>query len=293
MAASSPIGAFFDGGFDDALAEYRLQVEEKILLCMAEQGFEFAVGDNRGANEVERQQNELTTREWTARYGYGISTSFDSIARDQTTDPNAAIVLQLSAAERELWFDTLSGGSLTLGGGNLGSRPLEEQGCIGQAVIDTGGQEAIEGLTDFGSVYDEGLDALFDRRDMIDAVDAWSRCMSEAGYPDLTELDAPEDDIRSQYREVIAPVQAALVDLPPEQGQALISGESFDLADLPDLDLDALRALQDDELLVATADLDCYEANVQAVYEPLRDEFENGLLEEYATEFEALKNIGG
>lgn len=292
MSAASPIGAFFDGGFDEALAEYTTRVEEQIVVCMAEQGFEFAVSDNGRVNEIELRQNELTTREWTAEYGFGISTSFDSIAQGQAGDPNAEIIFGLSAAERELWIETLTGGG-GLGGGDFGARPLEEQGCIGQALIDTGGQEALEGLEEFGSVYDEGLEAILDRREMIEAVDAWSQCMSAAGHASFTELDSPEESIGERYEEVIAPMQAALSNLSDEEGQALISGESLDLADLPDLDLDALRELQEDEIMLALADLDCYEAEVQDIYEPLRDEYENGLLDEFSAEFEALRNIGG
>ncbi len=292
MAASSPIGAFFDGGFDEALADYTVRVEETIVLCMAAQGFEFAVSDTGRVSEIEQRQNELTTREWTGEYGFGISTSFDSIAANQTADPNTAIFLGMSVSERELWAETLTGGDLALAAGDFGSRPLEDQGCIGQALIETGGQEALEGLSEFGAIYEEGQAALLDRREMVDAVDAWARCMSEAGFPNYGALDEPEDTIADRFDEVIAPLSAALEQLTDEQGQALISGESFDIANLPDLDVEALRSLQADEITLALADLDCYEAEVQAVYEPLRDDFERGLLTEYADEFDALKNIG-
>lgn len=293
MAASSPIGAFFDGGFEEALAEYTVQVEEQIVICMAQQGFEFVVSDIGRGSEVERRQNELTTREWTTEYGFGISTSFDSVAETQTSDPNAEILFGLSEAERDLWVETLTGGGLEAAGGDFGSRPLEEQGCIGRALIDTGGQDALEGLTDIGDVYSEGEEAIFDRREMVEATSEWSRCMGEAGYSGFVALDDPEDDIADRYGEVIAPLDSALDQLSDEEAQALISGESFEIADLPDLDVSALRELQADEIALALADLDCYEAEVQAIYEPLRDEFEQGLLEEYADEFEALRNIGG
>lgn len=293
MAASSPIGAFFadDGGFDAAIAEYTARVEEAIVICMAEQGFEFARSENN-FNEVQDLQNEMTEREWTSEFGYGISTSFDSVAQNQATDPNAEIIFSLSASEREIWVETLTGGGFDAVGGDFNSTPLEEQGCIGAALISTGGQEAIEGLETFGDAYDEGEEALLDRREMVEVIDAWTRCMGEAGYPGYSDLEDPEESIGTEFEEVIAPMQEALDNLTSEEGQALVSGESFDLADLPDLDLDSLRELQDREIAVALVDLDCYEAEVKATYEPLRDEFENGLLEEYSTEFNAIKNIG-
>ena len=292
MAASSPIGAFFadGGGFEAAIAEYTIRVEEAIVICMANEGFEFA-RTTQAPNEIQEKANELTTRQWRTEYGYGISTSFDTIAQSQANDPNAEIMFSLSAAERELWIENLTGGDFA-GQGNIGSKPLEEQGCIGEALIETGGQEAIEGMQTFGEAYEEGEEAIFDRREMVDAVDAWSRCMSEAGVPGFSAPDDPEQDIGEKFEEVIAPLQDALETLSPEEGQAMISGESLDIADLPDLDVDALRELQADEVTLALVDLDCYEAEVEATYEPLRDDFENGLIQEYASELDALKNIG-
>ena len=60
MAASSPIGAFLadEGGYQAAIAEYTLQVEESILRCMAEQGFEFDVtGGEALSNAVQDRQS--------------------------------------------------------------------------------------------------------------------------------------------------------------------------------------------------------------------------------------------
>jgi hypothetical protein len=128
---------------------------------------------------------------------------------------------------------------------------------------------------------------------MVDAVDAWSRCLSERGYTGYSDTEDPDNYISDKFNAIVAPLQAALGELSPEEGQALIAGETLDLADLPDLDLEALRALQAEEIDLALADLDCYEAHISDVYEPLRDEFERGLLVDYATELEALRTIGG
>lgn len=294
MAASSPLGAFFseDGGFDAAIAEYTIRVEEAIVTCMAAEGFEFGVsGGGFNDNPVQEAQNDMTIREWTAEFGYGISTSFDSVAQNQASDPNTEIFFSMGEAEREAWAETLTGGGLEDLGGGFDNRPLEEQGCIGQALIETGGQEAIEGLDGFGSAYEEGEAALLERREMVEVITEWTRCMSEAGYPNYAALDDPEDEIVDKFDTVLAPLDAALDELSDEEGQALISGE-LDITNLPDLDVTALRDLQQEERALALVDLDCYEAEVQATYEPLRDEFERGLIDEFATELDALKNIG-
>lgn len=294
MAASSPIGAFFadGGGFEAALEEYTAQVEEEIVRCMAEQGFEFAPTGRGGGNPVEDAQNDLTEREWTTEYGYGISTSFDSIATQQATDPNADIVFSLSAGERDAWLDTLFGVDREGFGVDTGARPLEEQGCIGSSIIATGGQGPIEGLSDFGDAYGEGLENILDRTEMITAVEAWSQCMAAAGYPGLAELDDPEEDIDDRLGTITAPLTAALDEIDDEAARALVEGDTLELEDLPGLDVDALRDLQAEERATALTDLDCYDEHVRSIYEPLRDEFERGLIDEYGSELEALRTIG-
>jgi len=293
MAASSPIGAFFDedGGFEAAIAEYTIKVEEEIVKCMAAQGFEFAVtGNGGGFNEVQELQSEMTEREWTTEYGYGISTSFDSLIASQGDDPNAEIVFSMTATEREIWLETLTGGSF--GGIQDENTPLEDQGCVGQALIDTGGQDAIEGMESLGMVYEEKEAAIFDEREMVNAVDGWTRCMSEAGYTGYGKIDEPEDDISTRFAELTAPMSSAFEEMTPEEGQSLLSGESNDIGDLPGLDVDALRAIQTEEIKLALADLDCYEAEVKAIFEPLRDALQNGLIDEFSDELNAIKNIG-
>ena len=297
MAASSPLGAFFadDGGFQAALAEYTTRVEESIVRCMAAQGFEFAPNAANTNNPVQDRQNDLTIREWTTQYGFGISTSFDSVTQNLASNPNFEIFVGMSPAEQEVWALTLNGvGVSALLGGDgpvNNTLPLEEQGCIGQALIETGGQEAIEGLGDFGEIYEEGEAALFERRELVDAVDAWTRCMSEGGFPNFGTLDDPEDEIRERFQVITEPL-AAQADLTDEEGQALLDGDTLDIDGIASLDIEALRDVQADEIELALADLDCYEAEVQAIFEPLRDDFENGLLSDFATEFDALRNIG-
>lgn len=293
MAESSPIGAFFseDGGFEAAINEYRVKVEEEIIVCMAAQGFEFkSTPLNR--DPISELQADMTVREWTEQYGYGISTSFDTFFQSSAGDPNAEIVFSLGEQERELWLETLTGQAGFGGIGGPGDTPLEEQGCIGSAIQATGGGDAIEGMEEFGAAYQEGEEALLDRAEMVDAVDAWTRCLSEGGYPGMSHRDAPSESINAQFIELMTPMQAALAEIDPEQGRALFTGDSVELADVPDLDVDALRTLQSDEIALAVADLDCYDAHVKDTYEPLRDDFERGLMVEYQTQLDALKNIG-
>ena len=294
MAGSSPIGALFDegGGLDAALAEYRVKVEEKIVVCMARQGFEFVQSAPEVA-EMDRLQGELTTREWTEQFGYGISTSFETVATNRAGDPNSDIYFAMSPGEREIWTEVLTGAggiAAALGGGS--ALPLEQQGCIGAALIETGGGDIFEGMQDFGDAYAEAEAALDDRREMINAVDAWTRCMSGRGYPDLADRNDPETHIGERFNKIVAPLVASLSDLDSDAARSFIEGDNVQLDDFPNLDVDGLRELQLDEIGTAIADLDCYEEHVQGVYEPLRDDLENGLITEFQGELEALRTIG-
>ena len=294
MAASSPLGAYFedDGGIDAAFAEYAVKVDEELVVCMAKQGFEYRAGA-RQVPETERLRGELTTLEWTTQFGYGVSTTFDSVVADQVADPNTEIFLTMSSDEQELWIVALTGQSPDDAGFAAEAPPLEEQGCIGEAILATGGGDVIDGVESFGQAYEEGEEALFDRAEMVDAVDAWSRCLSESGYPNLADRNDPEESIQDRFEEIIAPLDAAIDDIDPDAARALFSGDSIEIEDLPGLDVEALRELQDDERALALADYGCYLDNVADVYEPLRDDFENGLITEYQGDLEALRNIGG
>jgi len=177
-----------------------------------------------------------------------------------------------------------------VGNVDLTGRPLEEQGCIGASIIETGGGEAIRGLDEFQGAFAEELEGLFDRNEMIVAVGDWAQCMSEVGFPGFAALDDPEASIDERLGEFDG-LGASFAALDDDEGQAFVAGESG-LDALPGFDIDGLRDLQDDERELALADLDCYDAHVRAVFEPLRDDLENGLIDRFSSELDALRNIG-
>lgn len=293
MASSSPIGAFFEagGGYDAAITEYSIKVEEQLVVCMAQQGFEYKQSVP-AVLEIDRLQSELTWFEWASQYGYGISTAFESVLQMQTGDPNTEIIFSLPEHERDLWVEALVGPE-GFANSDADDQPLlEEQGCVGQALLATGGGDVIEGMDDFDDAYEDAEAALFDRPEMISAVTAWSRCMGEAGYSGMVERGDTEASIQRRFERIVAPLERALDRMDPDDGRALIEGDAVELEELPGLDVDALRELQKDEVELALVDLGCYSEHVKTIYEPLRDDLESGLLTEYRGELEALRTIG-
>lgn len=291
MAARSPLGAYMsdDGGFDAAMANYIGLVDAEIVVCMREQGFEFAP-TARDVPEMQRRMTELTLREWVGEYGYGISTSQESFDPTQSEDPNTAIIMGMTNAERDLWREALLGGNPDYGPNGMDQRPLEDQGCVGRGFITTGGDNAIQGLQRLGATYDEREELLLDSPGMVEAVQAWSLCISEAGYSGFDRLDSAEDHIRERFERMQREVSAAGLALSDEEREAWARGEQTDLD--PAFFDAGLFELQADEIALAVVDLDCYEAEVRDVHEPMIHALENDLIVEFEDELSSLKGLG-
>lgn len=136
----SPLGEFlgWDQGADfdveAAEAEYAeqdRQVQEAIATCMAEQGFEYIPVDysqQQISFEDEFDGLEWGSAEWSAKYGFGVSTQrftqqqvgpdlvgyddpfIDGGADSGPVDPNQAYVEGLAPAEADAYYEALYGG---------------------------------------------------------------------------------------------------------------------------------------------------------------------------------------
>lgn len=136
----SPLGVFlgWDQGadFDEEAAqaewaEKDRQVQEAVALCMSEQGFEYVPVDTSAQNAFfEDQFNEgidWGSDEWTAKYGFGVSTqrfsqeqvgpdlvgnnySEQSFEEEGFSDPNQDYVESLGQNEQQAYYEALYGG---------------------------------------------------------------------------------------------------------------------------------------------------------------------------------------
>lgn len=136
----SPLGEFlgWDQGadFDEEAAqaeweEQDRQVQEAIAACMSEQGFEYIPIDTAAQNAFFEEQfedgEEWGSEEWTAKYGFGISTQRfsqeqvgpDLVGHNYVTsfgsgdgpeDPNQAYVESLGPNEQNAYYEALYGG---------------------------------------------------------------------------------------------------------------------------------------------------------------------------------------
>lgn len=162
--------------------------EQLIKMCMEREGFRYWPEPVESAAERRRHSYVLDDVGWARTYGYGgrIERKAEKAWRN---DPNDAYVNALPRAQRIRHSKALdgepSGGVLTaeLPGG--GTMRAARDGCRADAKGQLYGdfpawfqaEKAVTGLTTL-YVPDLVKDKLF-----VNAVAAWSACMSEAGHP--------------------------------------------------------------------------------------------------------------
>lgn len=141
LAYESPLGEFlgWDQGadFDEEAAqaewaEQEREVQEAVASCMSEQGFEYVPIDSSAQTVFFEEQFgeglEWGSGEWTAKYGFGVSTqrfsqeqvgpdlvgnnySAQSIGEEGFSDPNQEYVESLGENEQQAYFEALYGGN--------------------------------------------------------------------------------------------------------------------------------------------------------------------------------------
>jgi hypothetical protein len=131
-------GSSLDGPYRPSEDQLRRKREEERLIadCMRAEGFEYVpyVVDPSDWDQPFEDAYALPPAEFTARYGYGISTIRADI--DRPEDPNEAIREAMSPAELEAYWVAMHGdgaGGYELSAGES-PPPLAQSGCAGKAT---------------------------------------------------------------------------------------------------------------------------------------------------------------
>ncbi len=95
---------------------------------------------------------------------------------------------------------------------------------------------------------------------MVKAVQAWSKCMGDAGFPDLAEQDQVDSTLTAKLEAIVGPPDA------PD----------------PNYDQAALTALQAEEVSMVAADIKCEKDHISSVEEKVRAEYESTFREQNA-----------
>jgi hypothetical protein len=220
--------------------------------CMAAAGFEYVPVDVQtivAAQARVRTEPGYTRQTFKEKWGFAISTRFDNVVRTTGLGPqNVRIMESLGEAdrvayERTLWGDNpLADFAFTLDEEDFSST----DGCTREAVAQVFTAEQLEGT------YSNPKDVLVDNDPrIVEARRNWSACMGEKGY----EYEEDQDEIIEEYEDRLA-------ELTEGDDPATLTGERAA----------ALKELQEEEVAVAVADLECQVEHSDAVYDKVEIE---------------------
>jgi hypothetical protein len=239
---------FTDQEFTDVVEKS----ESLIASCMREAGFEYVPVDVNtviaGQRRV-RTEPGYTRRTYKEKWGLAVTTRFDDPVRDTGLGPNLAILEALPKTDQAAYLRTL------LGTNQVHTDfvwSLDEEdfsntgGCTRKAVEQVFTPEQLKGT------YVNPKDVLVDAdKRVVAARQAWSRCMADAGY----EYSEDQDEIIDEYSERL---------------EALTQGN--DPTTLTGSRAAQLKKLQQEEIAVSLADLDCQLKHTDKVFDQVETE---------------------
>lgn len=214
-------------------------VEGLVAKCMREAGFEYVPVDYatvRKAMDADKTAPGLTTEEYAATYGYGISTQPPGGAASPAIiglgEENMRIFNSLSGSDQAAYNYTLFGENTDATFAvSLEAEDFSETGGCTRAAI-----EQVFSPEELGAAYYNPGDALIEQDPrVIAAIGDWSDCMREAGF----NFDSPEDI----EEDIMDRLDAILDGAVPEELSAAGQAE--------------LTELQGEERAIAVADLEC------------------------------------
>jgi len=232
-------------------AEAVEKTQALIAECMAEAGWEYIPVDVKTVEAAQarvRHDPGYTRRTYKERWGLAVTTRFDDPVRDVGLGPNLGIYNSLAEQDKVAYFRSLFGG---VNKDDFVFALDEEDfsntgGCTREAVeqVFTPGQ--VEGT--FVNPKDVLIE---DDPRIIEAHRQWSLCMKEFGY----DYEWDQDEIIEEYEERL---------------EELTEGE--DPSTLTGARAEALRELQQEEIAVSLADLECQIRHTDAVYREVETE---------------------
>ena len=221
---------------DEEYVKHIETTQSLIAECMAAAGFEYIPVDVKTIEAAQarvRTEPGYTRRTFKEKWGLAVTTRFDNPVRDTGLGPNLQIWNGLPPSEHDAYAQTLFGDDWDA---DFAFTFDEEDfsptgGCTRKAVDQVFTKAQLKGT------YVNPKDVLVDSdRRIIAARKKWSGCMEERGY----EYEEDQDEIIEEYQERV---------------DKLLDGD--DPTSLTGERAAALRQLQQEEIAVSLADLDC------------------------------------
>lgn len=311
----------FDFSSDDSQAEFTEQAnqaEEKIALCMREEGFEYTPVDQSQFTSFGGIEEDLPwgSRAWTEKYGFGITTQRFSqtevgpdlvgwndeemadFEESMADDPNQAYVNSLAPAEQDAYYEALYGDEPEVADDATEEEwqeayeNFEPTGC----QAESWGEDSFFGgpEQEFYEEFGDDLDDLYERLEADPRVAEFrsevSACLAEDGL----EYSGDMEDLYESYETKMEgigpdysqdPLTAAGLD------PSTMSDEEIDAfyetafnVELSDADKETLGALQTEEIALAVAVWECGGSDLQmeVLLGEIRVEYENEFLADNA-----------
>lgn len=250
------------------------KVENAIAACMKAEGFEYIPVDPVAQQTALTGRANMSDGEFEQQFGYGITTLYGRGTAQ--TDPNAAIRSSLGQADRSAYDRALSGGKpeqtffLAIDTADF----TQLGGCTKQATDEVlGGSELLQTLQRKLDELDESVVA--DQR-MVRAREAWRACMKQATGDEHEDSESIEEGIAERFERIVGSI------VPP--GQVAPAGTQ--------VDADALRKLQQDEIALSRADVACENKHIAAVETKVQQEKEVKFREENAELLRTVRPLG-
>ena len=314
VSPEQPLADFFGWDDQDADVEHQEQqarIEESVRRCMAEQGFDYR--PVIPPDEALMNFDDLDAEEWAHTRGFGITTWYGrddgSLVDVEWSDPNQDSTEAMPDAEREAWQAALYGSRGLVEGQSEESATAGDQGCKGEAY-----EEESRRHRQSQEMWEELRPALDDLRERVEAdsriVTAhrdWARCMSEAGYePEGSRaemLAAAYADFHRRLEQIVGPnmgavdpfegwteeeIRAFHRDNGPDEIEALHSAAQEEARE--GVDMDAVSALQQEEIEMAVADFECSEG-LSELYSEVRAEYEADFLASNREDLEEIRDL--
>ena len=280
---------------EEELAKQR-KVEDATAACMKAAGFEYvAVPPESNPKSKFSDAFNLPPDKFAEQYGYGISTIDWSKAGADDTNPNTKIRNALSPNAKKAYDKALNGPN-AIGNGNVVIAPKEgdgpsssgtmDLGCRGKAVEEVygKGKDRTADFKKFDSLFKD-IQALSKRIEadqrVVDATNAWSDCLADAGQAGFSKVDAPREKVQ-QKLDALTGNQA-----PPKngQGKTLQGPPSFDKVDAT-----KLADLRKFEIDLAVADQKCKAKVYDASYKKVQYDLEKEFVSQHKTELESYRD---
>lgn len=282
---AGPIAEFF--GYDEEVdeeqfAEDERRVQELLVACMAEQGFEYLPVEYPEPVEDPAYvaQQEMSPEEYASEYGYGITTvDYEMTPEEENwVDPNQAIVEAMDDAERTAYETALYGEMPEVVPGEEESVEYEGfgGGCQGEASEEVygGGAEAAAINEELGPKWEELYERIEADPRIVEGNQGWAECMAAAGHDFATQEEAQNSiwDQQNALYEEAYPEDLATAE--PAEGE---EGEYVE----PEIDEAALAELRETEIAVAVADQRCSAEHLPPeLRQEVTNEYEQAFLDE-------------